>query len=112
MKLIKNITTGVVLLSSAPYIVSAQIGNPIEADDLGTLLENIIDILIVIAVPIIVLAIIYAGFLFVTAGGNEAKLTSAKKILFWAIVGGVILIGARAIAEVVQGTVDEISREP
>ena len=47
----------------------------------------------------------YAGFLFVTANGNESQLTQAKNALLWSVVGGVIALGARLILEVIQGTV-------
>ena len=54
-----------------------------------------------VALPFIAIFIIYAGFLFVTAQGNEKKLETAKKTLLWAVVGGVVVIGAYAIAHAI-----------
>ena len=48
----------------------------------------------------------YAGFLFVTARGDAAQISTARKALLWAVVGGVIALGAKLIIEVIQGTVD------
>ena len=108
MKTIRRAYALIVLGITLPRITSAQITNPINAPDLSTLLNDIIDIIILLATPVIVVFVIYAGFLFVTAGGNEAKITSAKKILFWSLVGALILLGARVIATTVQGTVNSL----
>ncbi len=56
----------------------------------------------------VVIFIIYAGFMFVVAQGNEAKITAAKSRLLWALVGAGILLGAVGISQVVQNTVDKL----
>lgn len=50
---------------------------------------------------ILVVIVIYAGFLWMTAGGNEEKVTKAKKWLTNAVIGIVITMLAYAIAEFV-----------
>ena len=45
-----------------------------------------------------VLLIIYAGFVWMTANGNEAKITTAKAILQRAVIGLLIILAAFAIA--------------
>ncbi len=86
----------------------AQITNPIQVPSLRQLLIEIIDVVIMLSVPIVVIAVVYAGFLFVTAGGNDQKLIQAKKIIFWSLLGALILFGARVIADVVCNTIQEI----
>jgi hypothetical protein len=54
------------------------------------------------------LAIIYCGFLFVTAQGNSEKLKKAKQALLYTIVGAALLLGSLVITRAIQGTVDEI----
>lgn len=75
----------------------------------GTTLEEFIDLLLTIIqsilLPIVVVCMIYGGYLLVTAGGNEADRSKAKSWIVWSIVGAAIIIGARAIAAVVKGTV-------
>ena len=95
-----------------PVTVFAQISNPITSGTLAALLVEVIRIIILIAVPVVILAVIYAGFLFVTAGGNEQKLTQAKQIFFWSLVGGLILFGGQAIAEGLCATVETIAAMP
>jgi uncharacterized membrane protein len=72
--------------------------NPIEADTFGELVQAIANAVIAIGIPLVAIFLIYAGFLFVTSGGNEQKLQQAKTTFYWALVGGVIVIGAFAIA--------------
>lgn len=81
------------------------IENPLQSQTIPEFILKIIDVLLVFALPIIVLYIMYAGFLFVTANGNESQLTQAKNALLWSVVGGVIALGAKLILEVIQGTV-------
>ena len=50
------------------------------------------------AMALVVIMVIYSGFLFVKSQGNEKDLPKAKDALRWAIVGGILLIGAVAIA--------------
>jgi len=73
--------------------------------EFSQLLVKILDVLITIGIPILVLFIVYAGFLFVTAQGNETKIEEAKKSLWWAIIGGAVLVGAKLIASVVCSTI-------
>ena len=52
--------------------------------------------------------IIYAGFLFVTAGGNEDKHKSAKKAILYAVIGTAILLGAQALAKILEATINSL----
>lgn len=101
------------LLLLAPlYTVSAQgFTNPLGFGTLSGFLNAILEVVLVIAYPIVVVAIVYTGFLFVTAGGNEAKLTKAKQALVWTLIGAMIVLGAFILAQAVQGTVDEIKAD-
>lgn len=65
--------------------------------------------LVKIALPILVLFIIYSGFKFVEARGNEKKLADAKQNFLYVIIGGALILGAWVIATAIRGTVDEIS---
>ncbi len=90
--------------------ISTGIHNPIEGvDDIPSFIGTILHFVLVIGTPIVVLAIIYCGFLFVTAGGNSEKLTKAKKALLYTLIGAALLLGSLVIANAIKGTVDEIS---
>lgn len=82
--------------------------NPITYGGITTIPEfllAVVDLVFLIGIPIIVLCIIYSGFLFVSAGDNEAGIRKAKMVFMWTIVGALVLLGAKAIAMAIQGTV-------
>lgn len=58
---------------------------------------------------IIIILIVYIGFLFVTARGEPGKITAAKEALMWTVVGALILLGAQAISLGIQATVTSLS---
>lgn len=82
--------------------------NPLGAKSISEFLLQIIDILLVFALPLIVLYIMYAGYLFVTARGNTEQISTARAALLWAVVGGVLVLGARIIISVIQDTVTSL----
>ena len=61
-----------------------------------------------IGFPILVLALVYSGFLFVKAQGNPTEIETAKKAFFWTVVGGVVLLGSSILAGAIGGTVDAV----
>ena len=89
-------------------ITFARLQNPISYNNIPDVIRQLITIVFIIGVPLVALAIIYAGFLLVTAGGDQNKLTKGKQALLAAVLGGAILLGAWVIAEAIQGTVDQI----
>lgn len=84
---------------------SSGLTNPLKATTISGFLLAIIDVILVFALPLIVLYIMYAGFLYVTARGEPGQITTARSALLWAIVGGVIVLGAKLIVSVIQGTI-------
>ncbi len=87
------------------------IPNPLTGiDSFEGLIYAIIDgIVIPIGFVIVVIAIIYTGFLFVMARGNSDKLQEAKNAFVWTAIGAVVLLGSWAIAYAIEGTVIQIT---
>jgi len=99
-----------------PGIVSAQINiklkSPLgEVNSVEEVLVALLNAFIIIATPIVVLYIIYAGFLYVTARGNAEQTKQATTALTYAVIGGVILIGAVAISEILANIVGAFTNE-
>jgi hypothetical protein len=84
---------------------SATLTSHIKPTKFEDLLVAILEVFIIIATPIIVLYIIYAGFLYVTARGNTQQVEQATRALTYAVIGGVIVLGAVAISSIISGVV-------
>lgn len=95
------------------YTVGTKIENPLGdkgPQNIPDFIAKAIDIVLIIGVPIVVLSIIYSGFLFVTAQGNPEKLKKAKNSLLYSIIGAVLLLGAFVIANAIGKTVEDIKK--
>jgi hypothetical protein len=85
--------------------------NPLgTTSTLPELIQTVLQGALKIGIPLIALAIIYSGFLFVFARGNSEKLTDAKKSLLYTIIGAAILLGSWAIAEMISITVTGLGK--
>ncbi len=93
---------------SGGNINTMKLENPLESDSILEFLGAIFDIIITFAIPIIVLYIMYAGFMLVTARGDTTKIATGKTALTWALVGGVLILGADLLITVIESTVDSI----
>ncbi len=92
--------------------IDAKINNPLKGgiDSIPAFIEAILNIVLTVGVPIVVLAIIYSGFLFVKAQGNAEAISKAKKAFMYTLIGAALLLGSFVIANAIKGTVDEITR--
>lgn len=77
--------------------------------DLKTTVTNIINWVLGLLGIIAVIMILYGGFIWLTAAGNEENITKAKNILSAAIIGLVIILLAWAIVNYVLGTASNVS---
>ncbi len=69
--------------------------DPCDFNALVTLAKNVIDFLIFkVAAPLAALMFAYAGFLYLTNGGNEGKVKEAHEIFLYVFWGFVIALGA------------------
>lgn len=91
---------------------SIKLNNPLGTngiDNIPDLVKAILEIALKIGVPLIALAIIYAGFKFIAAQGNSEELKKAKDTLIYVIVGAAILLAAYAIATAIVNTVSSVT---
>ncbi len=96
-------------LSLAPLMAAAQtqtnygLGNLGDVNlaqdvDLIETIGRIINFLLGFLGVLALILILYAGFLWMTAAGNEENVAKAKKIMGAAVIGLVIILAAFAIA--------------
>lgn len=77
--------------------------NPIAVDDLEGFMAKIIDSAVLLLTPIIVIMLIWTGFLFISARGNPESLASAKKALLYVLIGATIILIAKGFSLAIRG---------
>ena len=119
-QLIKRVmATGATMALLAPLAALAQIdtgGTLPDQFGLGTgtdvkgAIINIVKFLLTFLGLIAVIIILYGGFQWMTAAGNEEKITSARGTLTAGLIGLVIILAAYAItAFVIQTIITQVT---
>ena len=87
-----------------------KIENPLNTKitTFSDFVETILNIVLTVGVPIVALAIIYCGFLFVKAQGKSEEIKKAKAALMYTIIGAALLLGAWVLAKAIGATVKDI----
>ena len=108
----------IALLALAPLFLFAPKAHAINltdsVDSVGTgagltdvplpeLIGQLISIVLSFLGIIFLLLIIYAGFMWMTAGGSSEKVDKAKKLLINGVIGLVLILAAFAISSFVLG---------
>ncbi len=82
---------------------SSQVDKNTLPNTIGSIIKSLLSILGIIFMAYI----IYAGYLWMSARGNEEQLTKAKAILRGSIIGLIIVLGAYAITQFVLTSIIE-----
>ena len=81
-------------LGAAAGSNGANFGNP---TDPRILAANIIKIILGVLGTIFLVLAVYAGFLWMTAGGEEENISKAKKMLYNAVIGLAVVLSAYSL---------------
>lgn len=95
-----DVTGGLTGASDKLGDVGAQVTD-VSGSDLPTLVGSIINIALGLLGVLLVVLVVYAGFLWMTAAGSKEQVTKAKEILTRAIIGIIIVVAAYAISDYV-----------
>ena len=90
-----------------PLGLNCAAGSGLTKDDPRLVVARIINVALSILGTIAVVLIVYAGFLWMTAGGNDDQAGKARSIIFASIIGLVIILSAYAISTFVVKNVYE-----
>jgi len=116
--MMQYLRTSIVFLIPLAFIGSTMITsaattleNPLNPSfsSIPNFIAGALKVMVMIALPIISLFIVWSGFLFVSAQGNEGKLSEAKNNLLYVVIGSVLILGAWVIATLIGGTVTQLT---
>ncbi len=100
--------------SSNDISIEFQLKNPLgdKTGDLNTFLQNILRAMVLLLTPVVVIMMLYSGFLFVSARGSAEELTKAKQALLYTLIGAAIVLGAEGFATILKNTVTCLAGSP
>jgi hypothetical protein len=105
-KIVRNlITVAAILPGTSPETWKLDPNPGSSSDIVNIILGNATQLAFTLAGGVAVLMLIYGGFTYITAYGNEARATTAKNTIIWSIVGLVVVILAKVIYAEVIGLV-------
>lgn len=106
------VLAGAVLLSFGavqPVLADEfQLESPIEHENFGSLIGAITGFLRNIALIIAPIFIIIGAFYFVAAAGDPSKVETGKKIIFYTLIGFLIIFLAEALVNLLTEDVIEV----
>lgn len=82
--------------------------NPLKFPNIQKAIEGLLQAIVMIALPIITVFIVYAGFKYVSARGNPAQLNEAHKNFTYVIIGTILILSAWVLATLIGGTVSQL----
>ena len=80
-----------------------------DSMNFGELVLFAINSIIKIATPILFVSLVFLGFKYIKALGNEKELDEVKKWTKWFFVGAIIILGANPIFYFISDTVKQLS---
>ncbi len=81
-------------------------GELAQSRTVGEVIVAIINILLSLLFALVVLAVVYGGFLYVTAGGADDRTKKGKKVITQALIGMAIVILAYVLVSTVSNALD------
>jgi len=92
-----------------PSAQNVTLINPLKSGtSLSSFLGNIMDFVVNIGTIVIILMLVFVGYKFVAAQGSDSKITEARTMLLWTVIGALILLGAKAISLGILSTVQAL----
>jgi len=94
------LSTNLVLANTTPLTIN--IPNPIETTSTIELINRVSNYLLWMAVILGPMVIVAAALIFLTSGGNDRKITTAKKMLLYAVLGLALALVSKGIVSLVK----------
>lgn len=87
-----------------------KLENPLNSDfsTVPDFISGVLKVVVMIALPIITIFIVFAGFKFLSAQGKPGDLDKAKENFKWVIIGALLIMGAWVLATLIAGTVTQL----
>lgn len=74
-------------------------------ENFSGLITQITTYIVEIIAGLVILALVFAGILFVTSGGNPGQISKAKQVLVYAIIGAAVALAGSGLIVVIKAII-------
>ena len=82
---------------------TVELRNPLSVSTIGGLVGLIINFLKYFAYAIAPIAIVVAGYYFLTSAGDPNKVATARNIVLWTLAGVLIIAASDVLIQIISG---------
>jgi len=86
-------------------LAQVSIENPLKANSVVELIDNVVNAIISIGGVLAFLMIAVGVFTLVTSAGDPRRLDLAKKIIFWTVIGMITLVFSKGLFSLIKGII-------
>jgi len=79
----------------------AELTNPLGTTSIVQIINNVLNYLIFISVPILAIMILVGGFQILTARDNPEKIGNGRKTIMYAVIGFIIILISKGVALII-----------
>jgi hypothetical protein len=95
---------------SQAFTLDLKINNPLKVENIQDAIKLGLNFVMKIAIPVIIVLLIWAGFQFIFAMGNKDKLIKAKNNFLYTLFGAALVLGAYTIAIAIINTINSLTQ--
>ena len=115
--LFQRISTITIIAWCAALPVFAQTGcgaggtcldNPLRFPNIERFIEGVLQAVVMIALPVITVFIVYAGFKYIFARGKPGEISKAHENFKYVIIGTILILSAWVLATLIGGTITQL----
>ncbi len=81
---------------------SVRLSNPLGVDNLQTVLERAVPLVIPLAASVVTIMVLYGAFLMLFSAGNEEKVSQGRKTILYAAIGFFVVLVASSIPALIR----------
>ena len=106
-----QVTGAIVITTTIPLTLvfaEAKLESPIIYKSVSDFIAGVLKAVVYLAMPVIALFIMYAGFKYIMARGNPGAIDEAHKNFMYVVIGALLILGAWVLATLIGGTVSQL----
>lgn len=100
----------ILAMALMPFFASAQtfVTSVTGITGVTSVLDQVAGWFLIVVVTVSVIFFVYAGFLYITSGGDDDKIKKAKDYLLYGVIGIAVALLAKAITTVVMNLISGV----